>query len=209
METSEKQPVKPRFWFGFSIGLMVGLVFSVVFYFVDKSLNDPIKLLVSTPAVADKAEPEEESEPETSPYIGKKISADRQTTRKPAKDTLFSSAEDSLMADVDFALDNMDEAADIYQEKCLTRKNVSVKPWKSDDNSSIPSFEVEEWSETAMNKISYYRHGNTLKIKGLKIQNIKIWVHDGLFYLENNGRFYAIPENDDFRRLTSTSIPNA
>lgn len=209
MESSEKQPVKPRFWFGFSIGLMVGLVFAIVFYFVDKSLNDPIKLLVTTPATADKVEVDEETEPETSPYIGKKISTEKPSIKAATKDTAFNVSGDTLLADVDFALDNMDEATEIYQEKCLMRKNVSVKSWKSDETATISSFEVEEWSESAMNKISYTRYGNVLKIKGLKIQNIKIWFHGGQFFLENNGRFYAIPENDDFHRLTATSMPNA
>lgn len=209
MESTDKKPVRHRFWFGFSIGLMVGFIFAIVFYFVDKSLNDSIKLFVTTPETSDKVEVEKEPEPETSPYIGKKISTEKPRTKATVKDTVFIISGDTLLEDADFSLDKVDEATEVYQEKCLMHKYVSVKPWKSDETATIPTFEVEEWSESAMNKISYYRHNNTLKIKGLKIQNIKIWFHGGQFFLENNGRFYAIPENDDFHRLAPISMPNA
>lgn len=209
MESSDKKTVKPRFWLGFSIGLMVGFIFAIVFYFVDKSLNDSIKLFVTTPNTSDKVEAEKKPEPETSPYIGKKISTEKKPKKAAQKDTAYTTSGDTLLMDADFSLDKVDEATEVYQEKCLTRKHVSVKPWKAGETSTISTFEVEEWSESAMNKISYYRHNNTLKIKGLKIQNIKIWFHGGHFFLENNGRYYAIPENDDFHRLTPTSMPNA
>lgn len=206
MENTEKRHGKSRFWLGFSIGLMAGLVFAVVFYFVDKSLNGPIQLLVSPPAtesaVIEEAPAEEEP---TNPYVGKKLTAKTVASPVPSADTLDNLAEDSILMDDEFSLDQTDGPEKVYHEQCLAQRTVSVK---SDEGTApITAFEVEEWSESAVNKISYFRKGNVLKIKGLKIQNIKILYHQSQYYIEHNGRYYPIPENDDFHRLISAPLP--
>lgn len=206
MENTEKRHGKSRFWLGFSIGLMAGLVFAVVFYFVDKSLNGPIQLLVSPPAsesaVIEEAPAEEEP---TNPYVGKKLTAKTVASPVPSADTLDNLVEDSILMDDEFSLDQTDGTEKVYHEQCLAQRTVSVK---SDEGTApITAFEVEEWSESAVNKISYFRKGNVLKIKGLKIQNIKILYHQSQYYIEYNGRYYPIPENDDFHRLISAPLP--
>lgn len=206
MENTEKRHGKSRFWLGFSIGLMAGLVFAVVFYFVDKSLNGPIQLLVSPPAtesaVIEEAPAEEEP---ANPYVGKKLTAKTVASPVPSADTLDNLVEDSILMDDEFSLDQADGTEKVYHEQCLAQRTVSVK---SDEGTApITAFEVEEWSESAVNKISYFRKGNVLKIKGLKIQNIKILYHQSQYYIEYNGRYYPIPENDDFHRLISAPLP--
>lgn len=206
MENTEKRHGKSRFWLGFSIGLMAGLVFAVVFYFVDKSLNGPIQLLVSPPAtesaVIEEAPAEEEPD---NPYVGKKLTAKTVASTVPSADTLNNIGEDSILMDDEFSLDQTDGTEKVYHEQCLAQRTVSVK---SDEGTApIAAFEVEEWSESAVNKISYFRKGNVLKIKGLKIQNIKILYHQSQYYIEHNGRYYPIPENDDFHRLISAPLP--
>lgn len=206
MENTEKRHGKSRFWLGFSIGLMAGLVFAVVFYFVDKSLNGPIQLLVSPPAtesaVIEEAPAEEEP---ANPYVGKKLTANTVASPVPSADTLDNLVEDSILMDDEFSLDQTDGTEKVYHEQCLAQRTVSVK---SDEGTApITAFEVEEWSESAVNKISYFRKGNVLKIKGLKIQNIKILYHQSQYYIEYNGRYYPIPENDDFHRLISAPLP--
>ena len=206
MENTEKRHGKSRFWLGFSIGLMAGLVFAVVFYFVDKSLNGPIQLLVSPPAtesaVIEEAPAEEEP---TNPYVGKKLTAKTVASPVPSADTLDNLVEDSILMDDEFSLDQTDGPEKVYHEQCLAQRTISVK---SDEGTApISAFEVEEWSESAVNKISYFRKGNVLKIKGLKIQNIKILYHQSQYYIEHNGRYYPIPENDDFHRLISAPLP--
>ena len=206
MENTEKRHGKSRFWLGFSIGLMAGLVFAVVFYFVDKSLNGPIQLLVSPPAtesaVIEEAPAEEEP---ANPYVGKKLTAKTVASPVPSADTLDNLVEDSILMDDEFSLDQTDGTEKVYHEQCLAQRTVSVK---SDEGTApITTFEVEEWSESAVNKISYFRKGNVLKIKGLKIQNIKILYHQSQYYIEYNGRYYPIPENDDFHRLISAPLP--
>lgn len=206
MENTEKRHGKSRFWLGFSIGLMAGLVFAVVFYFVDKSLNGPIQLLVS-PSATESAVIEEapaEEEP-ANPYVGKKLTAKTVASPVPSADTLDNLVEDSILMDDEFSLDQADGTEKVYHEQCLAQRTVSVK---SDEGTApITAFEVEEWSESAVNKISYFRKGNVLKIKGLKIQNIKILYHQSQYYIEYNGRYYPIPENDDFHRLISAPLP--
>ena len=207
MENTEKRHGKSRFWLGFSIGLMAGLVFAVVFYFVDKSLNGPIQLLVSPPAsesaVIEEAPAEEEP---ANPYVGKKLTAKTVASPVPSADTLDNLVEDSILMDDEFSLDQTDGPELVYHEKCLAQRTITVK---SNDGSSAPitAFEVEEWSESTVNKISYYRKNNVLKIKGLKIQNIKIIFHQNQYYIEYNGRYYPIPENEDFHRLAPVALP--
>lgn len=206
MENTEKRHGKSRFWLGFSIGLMAGLVFAVVFYFVDKSLNGPIQLLVSPPATESAVIEEAPAEEETAnPYVGKKLTAKTVASPVPSADTLDNLAEDSILMEDEFSLDQTDGPEKVYHEQCLAQRTVSVK---SDEGTApITAFEVEEWSESAVNKISYFRKGNVLKIKGLKIQNIKILYHQSQYYIEHNGRYYPIPENDDFHRLISAPLP--
>ena len=206
MENTEKRHGKSRFWLGFSIGLMAGLVFAVVFYFVDKSLNGPIQLLVSPPAtesaVIEEAPAEEEP---ANPYVGKKLTANTVASPVPSADTLDNLVEDSILMDDEFSLDQTDGTEKVYHEQCLAQRTVSVK---SDEGTApITAFEVEEWSESTVNKISYFRKGNVLKIKGLKIKNIKIIFHQNQYYIENNGRYYPIPENEDFHRLSPVTLP--
>jgi len=206
MENGEKRHGKSRFWLGFSIGLMAGLVFAVVFYFVDKSLNGPIQLLVSPPASESPAMDETTSSQETtSQYVGKTIGASTYPSKNSHKDTTDNPVEDSILMDDEFTLDPTNSAEQVYQDQCLAQRTITVR--SEGETAPIASFEVEEWSELAVNKISYLRKGNLLKIKGLKIQNIKIIFHQNQYYIENNGRYYPIPENEDFHRLTSTSLP--
>lgn len=207
MEKSERKHSRSKFWLGFSIGLMAGLVFAVVFYFIDKSLNGPIQLLVSPPtsnAPAQLEEPQKE-EPANSP-VGKTLNVKRPTPSSAAIDSAALITDDSTLMDDAFTLDPTDATELVYHEKCLAQRTVAVK---SDDGTAAPiaAFEVEEWSELAANKISYYRRNNVLKIKGLKIQNIKIIFHQNQYYIEYNGRYYPIPENDEFHRLSPVALP--
>lgn len=206
MENTEKRHGKSRFWLGFSIGLMAGLAFAVVFYFVDKSLKGPIQLLVSQPATESAAVKEEPVKEETvSPYVGKKLTDKRVASSVLVKDTLDNIGEDSILMDDEFSLDQADGTEMVYHERCLEQRTIAVK--SEEGTAPIAAFEVEEWSESAVNKISYFRKGNVLKIKGLKIKNIKILYHQSQYYIENNGRYYPIPENDDFHRLISAPLP--
>lgn len=207
MENTEKRHGKSRFWLGFSIGLMAGLVFAVVFYFVDKSLNGPIQLLVSPPASDAPAQLEEseKEEPANSP-VGKTLNVRTSMPAPAAIDSTELITDDSTLMDDAFTLDQADGPELVYHEKCLAQRTITIK---SNDGTAAPitAFEVEEWSESAVNKISYFRKGNVLKIKGLKIQNIKILYHQSQYYIETNGRYYPIPENDDFHRLISAPLP--
>ena len=207
MENGEKKHGKSRFWLGFSIGLMAGLVFAVAFYFIDKSLNGPIQLLVSPPATESPAPQEEaeKEEPANSP-VGKTLHVKTATPAPRAIDTTDLITDDSTLMDDAFTLDQADGTELVYHEKCLAQRTITVK---SNDGTAAPitAFEVEEWSESTVNKISYYRRNNVLKIKGLKIQNIKIIFHQNQYYIENNGRYYPIPENEDFHRLSPVTLP--
>lgn len=206
MEDTNTKHVKSKFWLGFSIGLMAGLVFAVVFYFVDKSLNGPIQLLISPPAAEPVVTEEKPSEePPANPYVGKTLGTSSSTKARSNKDTAELLVEDSVLTDDEFMLDQADGTENVYQDQCLAQRTITVK--SEEGTPPISTFEVEEWSESAVNKISYLRNNNILKIKGLKIQNIKIIFHKDEYYIEHNGRYYPIPENDEFHRLSPTPLP--
>ena len=100
MEDTGKKHVKTKFWLGFSIGMMAGLVFAVVFYFVDKSLNGPIQLLVSPPASESATTKETPSvEEPANPDVGKKLGASGSTKTHSNKDTAELIVEDSILMD--------------------------------------------------------------------------------------------------------------
>ena len=206
MENSEKKHVKSKFWLGFSIGLMAGLVFAVVFYFVDKSLNGPIQLLVSPPASESPATNEKPTEEETSSqYVGRTIGTSTYQSKNSHKDTTDIPVEDSILMDDEFTLDQANGTEQVYQEQCLAQRTITVR--SEGETAPITTFEVEEWRELVTNKISYFRKGNILKIKGLKIQDIKIIFHKDEYYIEHNERYYSIPENEKYRPLSPTQLP--
>ncbi len=206
MEDTGKKHVRSKFWLGFSIGLMAGLVFAVVFYFVDKSLNGPIQLLVSPPASESAMTEEKTAEEEpANQYVGKTLVRNTSTANRSDKDSTNLLVEDSTLIDDEFTLDQTDGTEQVYQDQCLAQRTVTVK--SEAGTPSITAFEVEEWSELAKNKISYFRKGNILKIKGLKIQDIKIIFHKDEYYIEYNERYYSIPENEKYRPLVSTKLP--
>ena len=206
MEDTGKKHGKSKFWLGFSNGLMAGLAFAVVFYFVDKSLNGPIQLLVSPPASESATTEEKTTEEEpANQYVGKTLGTSSSTKTRPNKDTAELLVEDTILMDDEFTIDEADGTEQVFQDQCLAQRTIAVL--SEEGTPPIPTFEVEEWSESATNKISYFRKGSTLKIKGLKIQDIKIIFHKDEYYIEYNGRYYSILENEKYRPLSSTNLP--
>ncbi|MBO4646351.1 MAG: hypothetical protein J5642_07545 [Bacteroidales bacterium] len=207
MENTENKQVRSRFWLGFSIGLMAGLVFAVVFYFVDKSLNDPVQLLVTAPVAAE--QPTEETiEEGDSPDVGRKIPS------PTYKSLVTSSADssvvmrDSLLADVDFSLDEAAGEDNATKGSACGYRAIPVKSLEAGVQPPLAQLEVEQWTEYVNNRISYQRTGAFLKIKGLSLQNLRVFYVRDSYYLENNGKYYAIPENSDFHRLQEVEFPN-
>ncbi|HNW68402.1 MAG TPA: hypothetical protein PKK66_06095, partial [Bacteroidales bacterium] len=89
-------------------------------------------------------------------------------------------------------------------------RSIKVNLFKNDVDSVIVIpilvFEVEQWTSPIKNRISYQRTNNVLKIKGIDIQKIKIIYFDNKYYIEDEGTYYLIRNNNDYERLQSTVI---
>lgn len=201
--------MKPRFWLGFSTGLLVGIVVAIVFYFVDKSLNDPIKLLVTTPTASAPAQVVSADtnigktvvpKPSRSSHSAKSLSpADSVNSDNEGMEDVLSV---ELMDEGAFSLPQATETDDIPTSDFVAQANVRVKA-AAGVNAPITTLEVEQWHEPVNNKYSYQRSGKHLKIKGMEISSVSISFEDGQYYLEYKGKKYAIPENAEWQRLTA------
>lgn len=191
---------RSRFWFGFSAGLLTGIIIAVAFYFTDKMMNDPVKILVTEPQSAEAIVSADTLATAESEPINKK-KGDTREKMEQFSDTLIAIVEDTLES-VDFTMEESEDNGEVMQAKGVAIRKVRVINNNSSINPEHPVFEVEQWTEYVKNRYSYQRAGNVLKLKGIDIHNIAIvFTESGEYLLEYNGRQYPIPENNDFSRL--------
>jgi len=206
---------------GFSNGLLLGLIIAITFYFVDKYwLKDPIHML----------DPIEESKGNLTESKDTVVNIVNNNTYYKNKDTeksLVSTNVDSSqnnssdfedMSDYEveseeFMLTDDEEPANnviVEKDKSIRNRSIKVNLFKNDVDSVIVIpilvFEVEQWTSPIKNRISYQRTNNVLKIKGIDIQKIKIIYFDNKYYIEDEGTYYLIRNNNDYERLQSTVI---
>ena len=208
-EPVQHQASKNKFWAGFSTGLLVGLVIAICFYFVDKAMNDPVRILLPKVPETVQTEPSAAVEEEQTPV--NRPSAQGATRNKPTPelaDSSVTAVADTLFEeeDVEFALEEVAEKEEIYQPEYLDKRYVQVKAISKTETPAITTFEIEEWSPVVKNRISYQRTGNVLKIMGMRIADLHVFYKSEHYYLESNGRYYLIPENSDFLRLQEVQL---
>src|SRR5574344_248980 len=220
MEEGKKHSDKGRFWMGFSNGLLLGLMIAIAFYFVDKYwLKDPIHLL--DPIEESKGNVTESKD--TVVKIVNNTYYKNKDTEKPLVSTNVDSSQNNGsdfedMSDYEdesdeFMLTDDEESANnviVEKDKSIRNRSIKVNLFKNDVDSVIVIpilvFEVEQWTSPIKNKISYQRTNNVLKIKGIDIQKIKIVYFDTKYYIEDEGTYDLIRNNNDFERLQSTAI---
>ncbi len=204
MEETPKHIVKPRFWFGFSIGLLSGLFIAVGFYFADKLLDDPVRLLVTAPQDTVGAEAADSTN-FFSHFRSRKTAFRKEQTSeaRSVKDSSILYLEDDTLENVEFAMEmENDGEENVVQNKGIASRKMHVSNLNASIEPEYETLEVEQWSEFVKNKYSYHRSGNTLKIRGINIQEIKIsFNEEGEYVMEYRGHHYPIPENQDFTRL--------
>lgn len=103
-----------------------------------------------------------------------------------------------------------DEQEAVAAEKMLAKANVKVvyldankQPVATPDQKPA-TLQVQQWTTPIRNKVSYQLSGNVLKIKGLNLDNIKIYSYKNGYLLQSGGRVYAIRPNTQFERLVET-----
>lgn len=205
----EKQPAsrKGHFWLGLSVGLLLGIVLAISFYFLDKytalemlrfqrantesATTDTIVKVVKTPVEAKKP-------------AFKKDTTSKNTATMPSDSIITEETEDFEEYSTDDLMLEMDEEpATIAKTTGIASRRIRVingNAMKIEPD--IEFFDVEQWSEPVKNRLSYQRTGSTLKIKGIDIDNIEIYWMETEYSIFYNNHWYPIPENTEFTRLS-------
>ena len=120
--------------------------------------------------------------------------------------------EESSIYESEFSFEGEQEDV-VMLEKLLQTKTVKVTllyPEKQEEETSddyFRFFEIQQWSTPIKNRITYQRDQNMVKIKGMEIDKVNVVFWKEKYYLEMDNRYYNIPENTVFEKLTLTTIP--
>jgi len=115
--------------------------------------------------------------------------------------------EQSTSFDDEFTLDDFSEEQVVIEKIIKTRTvPVQVKGADLQDETTIPessifSFEVQQWESPIKNRITYQRIYNILKIKGMDISKINIYLINGKYYLTDGIKFYLLTPCEQWERL--------
>lgn len=148
-------------------------------------------------------------------YESESISAiDRQALDSIPADSLamMDETEDLTMDYEELYMAGEQEEQDaVAAERMLTKANVKVvyldankQPVATPDQKPA-TLQVQQWTTPIRNKVSYQLSGNVLKIKGLNLDNIKIYSYRNGYLLQSGSRVYSIHPNAQFERLVETS----
>ena len=183
------------------LGVFIGVLFSAVFVWryqdrLFKKDSDRIFVVVNS----------EREEPEQVEKVKPKLPPGNFNSQKENRDTteIETEYEDEIQdsfEDAEFFIDEPIDGDMILEEKLLQSKMVRViaKNRNLEDLQSVPeamfkNFEVEKWNSPIVNRISYQRDNNFLKLKGVDIQNLSIFYVEGEYYLQIGAQLFAIPE---------------
>ena len=195
------------------LGVFIGVLFSAVFVWryqdrLFKKDSDRIFVVVNS----------EREEPEQVEKVKPKLPPGNFNSQKENRDTteIETEYEDEIQdsfEDAEFFIDEPIDGDMILEEKLLQSKMVRViaKNRNLEDLQSVPeamfkNFEVEKWNSPIVNRISYQRDNNFLKLKGVDIQNLSIFYVEGEYYLQIGAQLFAIPETHTYQRLYPFNI---
>ena len=198
----------------FFLGLFVGIMICVLLFYYD------VKFFEANCPLCEKQE------------VVKHIVTDTvfiENVQKPVKQYQSFQKSDTILETQTIKDDEIiDEEPSIYEsefsfegeqedvvmlEKLLRTKTVKVTllyPEKQEEETSddyFRFFEIQQWSTPIKNRITYQRDQNMVKIKGMEIDKVNVVFWKEKYYLEMDNRYYNIPENTVFEKLTLTTIP--
>ena len=134
---------------------------------------------------------------------------------------------DSLMADSTFIADDsqdlmmddddLDEwqdaggnAQNVMEDRMLSKSSVKVvyldhnKREQSVPANALAQIHVQQWSTPIKNRISYQFSGNTLKIKGMDIGDLRVVNFKGDFYAVSGKHVFLLKPNEQYGKLVET-----
>ena len=208
---SEKKPDNRRRRLLFVIGGLIGLLLGAMLTMLMVDWLD-----YKHPTVVKVFEPSTSQKTDTvvNYVIHKYQSEESGKSGALATDTL---AMDTSMVDEldyqDFMLDEEDmqeeEAArqNVVGERML-QKVMQKVVYLSHNKQEIPvpsngiaQMQIQQWETPIKNRLSYQFSNNTLKLKGLNVETVKVVNYDDNFYLLVGKRVYAIKQNRQYEKL--------
>lgn len=217
-EISTNKPDNRRRRLLFALGGVIGLLLGAVLTMLVVDWLD-----YKHPTVVKVMEPASEGKSDTvvNYVIHKYQSENVAETASQAADTL---GMDSAMVDEldyqDFMLDDDDlrelkETEEARQNvvgermlKKLTQKVVYLNHNKQEiptPNNGIAQMQIQQWETPIKNRLSYQFSGNTIKLKGLSADNVKVVCYDDNFYLVAGKRVFVLKPNRQYEKLVEVS----
>ena len=195
------------------LGVLLGVFFSAVFvlrYHYRLFYKDSEKVFVVVNSEREEPEQVEEVKPKLPPI---NINSKKEIQDTTQIDSEYEEELQDSLEDVDFFIDEPITGDVILEEKLLQSKMVRVvaKNRNLEDLMDAPeamykNFEVEKWNSPIVNRISYQRDNNLLKLKGVDIQNLSIFYIEGEYYLQIGAQLFAIPVTHTYQRLYPFNI---
>lgn len=211
---SEKKPDNRRrllFVIGGLIGLLLGAILTMlVVDWLDYKHPTVVKILEPSSArktdtvvnyVIHKYQPEDEVENSSMPAD----TMDMDTTIVDELDYQDFMLDEDDMQDEDALRQN------VVGERMLqksTQKVVYLNHNKQEvpvPANGIVQMQIQQWDTPIKNRLSYQFSGNTVKLKGLGIDNAKVVCYDDNFYLVSGKRVYMLKPNKQFEKLVEVS----
>lgn len=203
-----------KFFLGFSVGILL----CVFFIFVVKNSNFIQRFNSIDIFDQDEITETVESQPVAKKKSKKKISNndsfDQDSLIVNVSDSTYVE-ESSNLEDSEFYIDETVTQQNVAEEKLLQSKTikVTVKNSNLEDQSNIPDniiayFEVQKWDSPIVNRLSYQRNHNVLKIKGMDISKISVYYINGKYYVTDGVRLFSVPNNSSFEKLSEINIAN-
>lgn len=217
-QNSSKSPHKLSGIAKFFLGFSVGILLCVFFIFVVKNSNFIQKFnsmdFFDQDEITETVETQKISKKKTKKKVSNNISSDQDSLAIHSSDSSF--VEDpSLIEDSEFYIEETVTQDNLAEEKLIQSKTVkvTVKNSNLEDQTSIPDniiayFEVQKWDSPIVNRLSYQRNHNILKIKGMDISRISVYYINGKYYVTDGVRLFSIPNNSNFEKLSEINIAN-
>ncbi|HPE40541.1 MAG TPA: hypothetical protein PLI77_05565 [Bacteroidales bacterium] len=123
--------------------------------------------------------------------------------------------DEGILEDAEFSFEPESLIDNVAEEKISQTKTIKVlvKNANLEDLPSIPDniiayFEVQKWESPIVNRISYQRNHNVLKIKGMDISKLSVFYINGKYFISDGSRLFSIPNNNTFEKLSEINIAN-
>jgi len=110
-----------------------------------------------------------------------------------------------------YMAEEQEEHDAVVADKMLAKANVKIVYLDADKQPiSTPeqkpaTLQVQQWTTPIRNKLSYHLSGNILKLKGVNLDNVKVYSYKNAFLLQSGSRVYAIHPNTQFEKLVEST----